>query len=77
MQPYGYDAKNKLTSAADPSGVADPRVRRAPTGSTKVTRGDEVFDYAYDDDDRVNGAHLPGRHEDHRRATTTATGSRR
>ncbi|NKE57640.1 RHS repeat protein [Lentzea sp. PSKA42] len=49
---YGFDARNRPTSIADPAGVRvqefDKRDRL-----TKVTRGDQVYGYTYDRDGNV------------------------
>ena len=58
IQTYGYDAKNKLTAAADATGIQS-REYDATDRLTKVTRGDEVFGYDYDNDDRIIGRSYP------------------
>ncbi|MFC3743130.1 polymorphic toxin-type HINT domain-containing protein [Paractinoplanes deccanensis] len=58
ISTFGYDAKNKLTAAADPSGT---QVREYDNTDrlTKVIRGDQEFGYTYDADDRIIGRSYP------------------
>jgi RHS repeat-associated protein len=58
VHTFGYDAKNKLTAAADPSGVQTREYDRTDR-LTKVIRGDQVFGYDYDSDDRIVGRTYP------------------
>nr|GID38456.1 hypothetical protein Aca09nite_49620 [Actinoplanes campanulatus] len=55
---FGYDAKNRLVSSADPGGVQD-RVYDRTGRLTEVQRGAEVFTYGYDDDDRITARTYP------------------
>ncbi|WP_245736474.1 polymorphic toxin-type HINT domain-containing protein [Micromonospora pattaloongensis] len=55
---YGYDAKNRLVSAADPSGTQE-RAYDATGRLVEVTRGDEKFGYTYDELDRVTARTYP------------------
>ncbi|MCA2213285.1 polymorphic toxin-type HINT domain-containing protein [Jidongwangia harbinensis] len=58
VHTYGYDAKNKLTAAADPSGI-QTREYDNTDRLTKVVRGDQVFGYDYDSEDRITGRTYP------------------
>ncbi|MEV4347767.1 DUF6531 domain-containing protein [Actinoplanes sp. NPDC049596] len=55
---YGYDAKNRLVSAADPGGVLsyDYDITDRLVG---VTRGSDTFAYEYDSTDRVTARTYP------------------
>jgi RHS repeat-associated protein len=55
---YGYDAKNRLVSAADPAAVQS-FTYDVTDRLTKVTRGDETFGYEYDSTDRVTQRTYP------------------
>ncbi|MFF5292143.1 nucleic acid/nucleotide deaminase domain-containing protein [Paractinoplanes globisporus] len=55
---YGYDAKNRLVSAADPAGVQSFKYDDTDR-LTSATRGDDTFKYDYDRDDRVTGRTYP------------------
>ncbi|GAA2633693.1 hypothetical protein Adu01nite_55690 [Paractinoplanes durhamensis] len=55
---YGYDAKNRLVSAADPGGVLSYDYD-VTDRLTTVTRGGEVFKYDYDSTDRIIGRTYP------------------
>ncbi|SNY53633.1 polymorphic toxin-type HINT domain-containing protein [Paractinoplanes atraurantiacus] len=58
ISTFGYDAKNKLTAATDPSGT---QVREYDNTDrlTKVIRGDQEFGYTYDGDDRIISRSYP------------------
>jgi RHS repeat-associated protein len=55
---YGYDAKNRLVSAADPAGVQSYAYDDTDR-LTSTTRGGETFKYDYDSEDRVTGRTYP------------------
>ncbi|WP_246613227.1 DUF6531 domain-containing protein [Paractinoplanes bogorensis] len=55
---YGYDAKNQLTSAADPTGVQSYKYDKTDR-LTEVARGADVFGYTYDQEDRITGRTYP------------------
>lgn len=55
---YGYDAKNRLVSAADPGGVLAYDYDVTDRLSS-VTRGGETFKYDYDSTDRIIGRTYP------------------
>ncbi|MEH1124165.1 polymorphic toxin-type HINT domain-containing protein [Micromonospora sp. CPCC 206061] len=58
VDTFGYDAKNRLASAADPGGV-QIRTYDDTDRLTTVTRGDETFRYEYDSDDNVTARIYP------------------
>lgn len=58
LYTYGYDAKNKLTAAADPTGVQSYKYDKTER-LTEVARGDEVFGYTYDAEDRIINRNYP------------------
>ncbi|WP_246607519.1 DUF6531 domain-containing protein [Paractinoplanes toevensis] len=55
---YGYDAKNRVVSAADPTGVISYDYD-VTDRLNSVTRGSEVFRYEYDSSDRVTTRTYP------------------
>ena len=58
LYTYGYDAKNKLTAAADPTGVQSYQYDKTER-LTEVARGDQVFGYTYDAEDRIVNRSYP------------------
>ncbi|MCO8271813.1 polymorphic toxin-type HINT domain-containing protein [Actinoplanes sp. TRM 88003] len=58
LYTYGYDAKNKLTAAADPTGVQSYTYDKTER-LTEVARGDEIFGYTYDAEDRITDRSYP------------------
>lgn len=55
---FGYDAKNRVVSAADPAGVQS-YVYDVTDRLTSVTRGTDTFKYEYDSTDRVTARTYP------------------
>ncbi|MFC7531845.1 polymorphic toxin-type HINT domain-containing protein [Actinoplanes sp. GCM10030250] len=55
---FGYDAKNRLVSAADPGGVQSYTYDTTDR-LTEVTRGGETFGYEYDSTDRITQRQYP------------------